>query len=456
LRQELLSDRQNLADANQEKENLKSQLAVRDANITSLKSMITTQLISTSSSLPADLRSTPVEPLPFQTDVPAMFGALQSKAGGDMVVVAADAPPMFDQQSGGLRLYNTIRVLCELGWRVVFLSLANREQCIAIAGSTESRERYEGLLYDAGVKQIAYGEKEADTLLRAMGNNLRWAFLSFPAVAEQFIPQVRIHAPWANIIYDMVDFHALRMGREAQLKSDESLRVAAESMRKIELTNARTADVTVAVSEAERQALLEIDPNLVVEIVPNVFDLPRDVCLDINDRSGLLFVGGFRHTPNVDAVLWFVREVWPLVLIRRPDMTFHVVGSNPPDQILALRGQPGIEVLGYVPDLMDLFRRNRMSVAPLRYGAGIKGKVGQSMAHGLPVVTTSVGAEGMDLENGKHLLVADTAEEFAAAVLRLETDNDLWRHLQANGRRFVECTQSMDVVRDKLRVLMNG
>jgi O-antigen biosynthesis protein len=227
-------------------------------------------------------------------------------------------------------------------------------------------------------------------------------------------------------------------------------------MRAVELTNARTADITVAISESERQALLEIDPNLVVEVIPTVFEMPNDARFEVDGRSGLLFVGGFWHTPNVDAVLWFARDVWPLILSQRPDMRFCVVGSNPSEEVLALRGRPGIDVAGYVPDLTELFARSRMSVVPLRYGAGVKGKVGQSMAYGLPVVATSVGAEGMTLENGKHLLVANTPDEFANAVIRLATDDDLWRRLQANGRRFVEHSQSMDVVRGKVRALMNG
>jgi O-antigen biosynthesis protein len=105
--------------------------------------------------------------------------------------------------------------------------------------------------------------------------------------------------------------------------------------------------------------------------------------------------------------------------------------------------------------LTGLFAYSRMSVAPLRYGAGVEGKVGQSIAFGLPVVTTKIGAEGMALEDGKHILIADEPEEFAAAVLRLATDDELWRRLQANGRDFIADSQSIDAVRGKLRALMN-
>jgi O-antigen biosynthesis protein len=411
----------------------------------------------------ADTPATPpgLESQTEQTQAPqlgpvAAFESLQNKLGRDVVLVAADAPPMFDKHAGGLRLHNLVRLFCELNRRVIFASRFTQDYFTGMAGSPEHRKRYEDLLYDAGVEQIAYGPEEGLNLIRMWGSELRWAFLSFPETAEQFTPLVRLHAPWADVIYDMVDFHALRMSREAELKSDVALRAAAERMRDMELTSAKTADLVVAVSEAERKALLQADPNLAVEVIPTVFDMPSDVRLEIDQRSGLLFVGGFWHTPNVDAVLWFAREIWPLVLRERPDMIFRIVGSNAPEQVLDLRGRPGIEVLGYVPDLTDLFAYSRMSVGPLSYGAGVKGKIGQSMAYGLPVVTTSIGAEGMALEHGKHLLIADAAEEFAAAVLRLASDDDLWRRLQANGRRFIEETQSMAAVRGKLRALMDG
>lgn len=391
-----------------------------------------------------------------QLDTVEVFKSLQSKVGRAVILVAADALPMFDKHAGGLRLYNLVRIFCEMDWRVVFVSRFTQEYFTGMVGSPEHRKRYEDLLYDAGVEHIAYGAEEGLKLIRTLGSDLRWAFLSFPEVANEFIPAVRFHAPWADIIYDMVDFHFLRISREAEIKSDRALRVDAERMRVIELTNAKAADLTVAVSEAERKALLEIDPNLVVEVIPPFFDLLNNVRLEIDGRSGLLFVGGFWHAPNADAVLWFVNEIWPLILKERPDMIFRVVGSNPPERILALRGQAGIEVLGYVPDLTDLFAHSRMSVAPLSYGAGVKGKIGQSMAYGLPVVTTSIGAEGMALEHGKHLLIADAPEEFAAAVLRLARDDDLWRRLQANGRRFIEESQSIDAVRGKLRALIDG
>jgi glycosyltransferase involved in cell wall biosynthesis len=227
-------------------------------------------------------------------------------------------------------------------------------------------------------------------------------------------------------------------------------------MREIELTNARTADVTVAISDSERAALLDLDPALVVEVVPLVFELPRIAAGPAKERRGLFFVGGFWHTPNADAVIWFVKEIWPLILRQQADLVFRIAGSNAPADVLALAQRPGVEVVGFVPDLTELFDRSRVFVAPMRFGAGVKGKVGQSMAHGLPVVATSIGAEGMSVRDGEHLLVADAPGAFADAVLRLVGDDELWARLQANGRKFVEQTQSMAAARLKLAELLDG
>jgi len=363
---------------------------------------------------------------------------------------------MYDKHAGSLRLRNLVQLLGEMDLKVVLGSLASREEFIHLAGSVEQRNRYEQELRRIGVRQIAYGSDEIEDALRETGLSLKAALLSMPAVAEQLIPRVRMHAPWVTILYDMVDFHALRMSREAQMKSDGSLQVKADQMREIELTNARTADVTVAISDSERAALLDLDPALVVEVVPLVFELPRIAAGPAKERRGLFFVGGFWHTPNADAVIWFVKEIWPLILRQQADLVFRIAGSNAPADVLALAQRPGVEVVGFVPDLTELFDRSRVFVAPMRFGAGVKGKVGESMAHGLPVVATSIGAEGMSARDGEHLLVADAPGAFADAVLRLVGDDELWARLQANGRKFVEQTQSMAAARLKLAELLDG
>jgi glycosyltransferase involved in cell wall biosynthesis len=386
----------------------------------------------------------------------ARFSLLQSNAGKRLILVAADIPPMFDQQSGALRLYTMMRILFEAGWRLMFASEATCADFEEVAGSAVNRERYESRLREIGVEKIAYGREKINALLEAEGSNIRWALLSFPNVAHNLIPRIKVHAPWASIIYDMVDFHYIRMTREADLKSDDVMRSSALQMRKIEIANAGTSDVTIAVSEDERQAVLKLDPSVVVKVVPNIFEIPADSDPELASRKNLFFVGGFAHVPNIDAVHWFVEQVWRLIHQQQPNLKFVIAGSAPSQEVLNLAKRPGVEVVGFVEDLMPLFRRARVFVAPLRYGAGVKGKVGQSMAQGLPVVATRVAAEGMNAVDGKHLLVADEPAAFAAAVMRLLDDDTLWLQLRANGKELIRQTQSIEAVRIKLGNILNG
>ncbi|RZA18576.1 MAG: glycosyltransferase, partial [Lysobacteraceae bacterium] len=168
-------------------------------------------------------------------------------------------------------------------------------------------------------------------------------------------------------------------------------------------------------------------------------------------REGLLFVGGFRHPPNVDAVLWFVREVFPRIRSLRPGMQFHCIGGDVPAEIRNLSRLDGVHLHGHVPDLQPWLDGCRISVAPLRYGAGVKGKVNQAMAHGLPVVATSPAVEGMHLLDGQDVLVADDAAAYADAVLRLDGDEALWNRITANGRDNVARHFSPEAARATVR-----
>jgi O-antigen biosynthesis protein len=254
----------------------------------------------------------------------------------------------------------------------------------------------------------------------------------------------------------MVDFHALRMEREAALTGDAQLAADAARMKKLELSLVAAADVAIAISAEEKKALLDLAPLAVIDILPNIFEISADFPPGPAGRRDVLFLGGFWHKPNVDAVVWFVDEIWPRILRVTPGCRFLIAGSNPGPEVIALCRAPGVEVLGYVGDLEPLYNAARVCVAPLRFGAGVKGKVGQSMAYGLPVVTTSIGAEGMRSAEDEHLLIADDADAFGEKVLRLLRDDALWLETQAVGRRFVETHFSVPALNDKVKALFHA
>ena len=170
------------------------------------------------------------------------------------------------------------------------------------------------------------------------------------------------------------------------------------------------------------------------------------------ERRDLLFIGGFEHVPNVDGVLWFVHEILPLIQKKISGVRFNVVGSRAPAEIKRLHSD-AILVHGFVPDVKPLFSTCRLSVAPLRFGAGVKGKVNQSLALGLPCVVTSVAAEGMHLTNGVDILIADDPSGFAQAVARVYEDDDLWQSLSQAGLENIAKHFSFSVAQDALEKL---
>ena len=162
-------------------------------------------------------------------------------------------------------------------------------------------------------------------------------------------------------------------------------------------------------------------------------------------------MGGFRHPPNADAMLWFGREIFPRIRARLPDVRLHCIGAEPPTEVRALQEIPGVTVHGHVPDLAPYMDGVRVAIAPLRFGAGVKGKVNLSMAHGQPVVATPCAVEGMHLMDGHDVLVAEGADAFADAVVRLYGDASLWHRLSTNGRENIRKHFSLDAARNAVR-----
>ena len=361
------------------------------------------------------------------------------------VLIIDALTPQPDRDSGSLRLVNLMRLLIEEGAHVVFLP-ANRS---ADGGYTRQ-------LQQLGVEcWHAPHAARFPAWLREHGPRFHAAMVSRHYVASEFVPLLRRHAPRARLLFDTVDLHYLRERRAAELSGDAAARRAADATRTRELALIAQADATLVVSDAERELLAADAPSARVHVLSNLHDIaPAGPGREA--RRDLLFVGGFRHPPNVDAVRWFVAEVFPAIRARLPDVAFHCIGGDVPGEIAALARLPGVHVHGHVPDLAPWLARCCLSVAPLRYGAGVKGKVNLAMAHGLPVVATRAAVEGMHLRDGQDVLVADEASAFAAAVVHLYHDAALWDALAANGRDNVARHFSADAARTVVRELFLG
>jgi O-antigen biosynthesis protein len=358
------------------------------------------------------------------------------------VLIIDALTPQPDRDSGSLRLVNLMRLLTEEGAHVVFMP-ANRS----------ADGDYTAALQRMGVEcwHAPYAAR-FPAWLREQGSRFDVALVSRHYIASEMLPLLRRYAPQARLLFDTVDLHYLRERRASELAGDAAAMRAAMRTRELELALIREADATLVVSDVER-TLLAIDaPGVDVRVLSNLHrETPPGPAW--SQRDGLLFVGGFRHPPNVDAVLWFAREVFPRIRAVRPTLEFHCVGGDVPGEIARLADLPGVRIHGHVPDLQPLLDGARVSIAPLRYGAGVKGKVNQAMAHGLPVVATTAAVEGMHLRDGEDVLVADDASDFADAVLRLHDDEALWSRLSINGRSNVARHFSLDAARAVVREL---
>lgn len=367
--------------------------------------------------------------------------ALLHRAQPQVLIVDA-LTPQPDRDSGSLRLVNLMRLLISEGAHVAFVP-ANRSADGA----------YTAALQRLGVEcWHAPHMPGIPTWLREHGPRFDVAMVSRHYVASEFLPLLRKHAPRARVLFDTVDLHYLRERRAADMSGDPAALRAAMRTRTLELDLIAKSDATLVVSEVERTLLAQDAPNAKVRVLSNLHEVGAQGP-GWSQRRDLLFVGGFRHPPNVDAVLWFAREVLPRIRSAAPDLNFHCIGGDVPTDIQALSGIDGVRIHGHVPYLQPWLDGCRVSIAPLRYGAGVKGKVNQAMAHGLPVVATTPAVEGMHLADGVDVLVADDAAAFADAVLRLHGDEALWNRIAANGRDNVARHFSMDAAREVVREL---
>lgn len=361
-----------------------------------------------------------------------------NREGGPFVFVFDDHLPTPDRDAGSARMLFILRALREWS-RPVFVSL-----------SKERGGAYEKLLWKEGVETAS--AVDFRRLLRE--REFHAAILSRPEVAETMLRAIRRAAPRVRVVYDMVDAHFVRLRRESAVTGDASAAREAARYERLEAELARAADLVWFASTADREAVERLAPDVAGEVVPTVHR-PRQGGLPFAAREHLIFVGNFVHRPNADAVRFLIADILPLVRAEIPGVQLLLVGDNAPPE-LGTDAPEGVRVLGYVPDLDPLMESARVFVAPIRFGAGINGKIGEALAYGLPVVTTSVGAGGMGFADGEEALVADDPREFASAVVRAYRDECLWQRLSDRGRRHVAQNFTPEVLSRRINDSIRG
>jgi GT2 family glycosyltransferase len=336
-----------------------------------------------------------------------------------------------DRDSGSVRLRNLFRLFSELDAKVTFA-----------ASNLEAPQPYASELQKAGI-EVLYRP-----FVRSISRHLESAGLLYDLVvlcradpASAFLVAARKYCPNARIVYDTVDLHFLRDERFAKIAQTRIAEKMAAARKKQELELVRSADTTLVVSPVERDLLARELPKADIRVLTNVHEV-FGCRRGFNERNGLLFIGAFEHTPNPDAVVWFCREILPEVRKSIPEVTLTVIGANPPPEVRRLSG-PRVNVTGHVEDVSEYFDCARLSIAPLRFGAGVKGKINQSLAYGLPVVATPLAAEGMPLVHGQSIAIATDPKDFADEVVRVYSNEQLWKALSSNGLKIAEAHFSL-------------
>ncbi len=339
-----------------------------------------------------------------------IFSARDRSREARCILVIDHYVPSFDKDAGSRSTMMYLELMVEMGYNVKFLG-----------ANFFPHQPYTAVLQNLGI-EVLYGEKIARNIsewLRDHASCIDVIYLHRPHVAEQFLDILNTLEPRPPIIYFGHDLHYLRTTREAELRDSADLLEEAAAWKRREYSVFDQVDTIYYPSTVEIDAIRAEREDAKLRAIPLfIADSVHDDAYQSESRQGLLFVGGFNHPPNVDGVAWLVAEILPLIRSADPTLQVHIAGSNAPEAITALEDEPGVIFHGYLTDeeLANLYRGVLGVIVPLRFGAGVKGKVVEALQWGLPIVTTSIGAEGLP-EPEEVFEVADSAERFAAAML---------------------------------------
>jgi len=325
--------------------------------------------------------------------------------------------PEPDKDSGSLRTYNMLGILEHMNNRITFWP-----------DNLNKSEPYTSELQQKGI-EVIYGPHNFEKFLDERKNMYDIAVLGRPYVAIKYIDLIKSKIPSCKIIYDTTDLHFLRMNRQTKFEKTDKKEI--KKMHDLELYLMQNSDITLLTSEEEAKILHKEDDSLNFALVPNVH-IPINDVPDFEGRKNLMFLGGFQHPPNIDAAKYLVTEIFPTIRKKLPGVKLNIVGSNPPKSIKDLEADD-IIVTGYVPDISGFLKESKAMLSPLRYGAGVKGKITQSLAFGLPVITTKIGAEGINLTHSENCMIANNSEEFIENTIKVYEEKELWNKLSKNG-----------------------
>ena len=350
--------------------------------------------------------------------------------------------PRPDRDAGGYAAIEECRLVQSLGYKVTFAAIN-----VAYLG------RYTDDLGRMGVEPV-YSPfvLSVRELLEKRGNEFDAVYITRYSVAQQVLQDVRALAPRAKILFNNADLHFLRAMRLAQLTGAPDAWQSAEAVRDQELEVMRQVDLVLSYNEVEQSVILSHNgASSTVALCPWVVEAqPREEIPGFEERSGIAFLGGYQHPPNAEAVDFFVEQVLPELRIQVPELKFNIYGSAMPDRFLALADDV-VNPVGYVKTVETVYHSNRIFIAPLLTGAGIKGKVLGALSYGIPSILSPVAAESTGVRDGVDCLVARDPDEWIEAIVRLYSDKESWQRMSESATGFTRDNYSFAEGREKMR-----
>ena len=343
--------------------------------------------------------------------------------------------PTPDQDAGSVTMFNLLLLLRDMDFQITFIPEDNFAYL----------PDYTPALQRLGI-EVLYTPETSSVVNHLKSHGFRYDLILLvrPKVATRYIDPIRKYCPNLKILYLPMDLHFLRMSREVALQFNRPKETLVNKMMQQELEIFSAVDASMVHSDIEIELLRSLIPEAKLYLLPLIMD-KKGTEKSFTERQDIIFIGGYQHSPNVDAVQYFVKETMPILRKKLPGVCLYIVGSKPPAEVQAL-ACGDIFVTGYVKDLTLLLDKMRVSIAPLRYGAGVKGKIGTALASGLPVVATSIAAEGMFLTDHENILVADSPDAFAAGIVELYQNKKLWDKISKNGLIFSDKTWGKEAI----------
>lgn len=384
------------------------------------------------------------EQLPNAQDV---FLARDRSRNKKHILVIDHYVPHYDQDAGSRTMWQYLEILKDLDYQVTFLG-----------DNFYQHEPYTSMLENMGI-EVLYGigmKQNIESWIQEHSRYFDSIYLLRPHITIKYLKLINKYKGEARVLYNGTDFHFLRLQREYEISKDQAVLKEAKDFEQIEFEIFNSVDTVLTISTYEQEYLNKYHSHIDIKVIPtfiykNLFPLSSNG--NFSAREGILFVGGFAHTPNYVGVKWFLDNIWDKLKKLNSEISLNIVGSRTPDDIQRLSERdPKINVLGFVSDeeLEALYNSVKIVIAPLTYGAGVKGKVIEAIAYAVPIVATSIAAEGI-VQSDDILSIADDEKHFAEHINNIYTDELLWNSIRTKEIEYANENLSMEKAKNIIK-----